>query len=458
MQNLKTIAFYFMKGALLSRFSRAVRDVTLCVGMVCLTVLSHAQSSVKGEFRGEGVVSQNNTLIKKVSSGRVIHRFFDTSPVSPSGRYLALFRFPFEDRAPKPGEAGEVVLVDMKTGKEKVVATSRGFEMQLGANVQWGVSDKALYFNDVDTTTWQAFAVQLDPFSGKKKRMSGTVFMVSANGKMLASYNLVSSRYAQVGYGVVLPAQFTPRNIGPVDTDGIFVTDVKTNQTKMLVTIKEAYEKTIPSIKIANPQEYEYYFFQVKWNPQGTKLLTTLQWSPKGGGPRQRCVVTMNADGSELRTAITPEQWAKGGHHVNWVPDGEHLSMNLNVDGQPGIEVVKVKADGSNLKVVYQKGSGHPSYQPKGLPLIVTDAYFGEMTTKAGKEPLRLLDVSTGKEIQLAEVPLSPNPVFELRVDMHPAWDRSGRYVVFNSYEGGTRNVYIADVKNYLTMHQSKAK
>jgi hypothetical protein len=107
--------------------------------------------------------------VKKISSGRIIHRFFDTSPVSPSGRYLALFRFPSETSSPKPGDAGEVIVVDMKTGKEKVVARSRGWEMQLGANVQWGSSDKELYFNDVDTSSWKAFAVQLDPISGKKK-------------------------------------------------------------------------------------------------------------------------------------------------------------------------------------------------------------------------------------------------------------------------------------------------
>lgn len=60
--------------------------------------------------------------VKKVSSGRIIHRFFDTSPMSPSSRYLALFRFPDEDQSPKPGDAGEVVLVDLETGKEQVVA------------------------------------------------------------------------------------------------------------------------------------------------------------------------------------------------------------------------------------------------------------------------------------------------------------------------------------------------
>lgn len=51
-----------------------------------------------------------------VPGQRMLHRFFDTSPISPSGRYLALFRLPYENRAPVPGDAGDVVLVDLKTG------------------------------------------------------------------------------------------------------------------------------------------------------------------------------------------------------------------------------------------------------------------------------------------------------------------------------------------------------
>lgn len=33
-----------------------------------------------------------------------------------------------------------------------------------------------------------------------------------------------------------------------------------------------------------------------------------------------------------------------------------------------------------------------------------------------------------------------------LRVDPHPAWDRQGRFIVFNGFAGGTRRVYVADM------------
>src|SRR5210317_1814350 len=70
-----------------------------------------------------------------------VHRFFDTSPFSPSGRYIALTRFPFEDRLPIPGDKAEVLLVDLTTGEQHLVAETRGWDTQLGAQVQWGADD-----------------------------------------------------------------------------------------------------------------------------------------------------------------------------------------------------------------------------------------------------------------------------------------------------------------------------
>lgn len=394
--------------------------------------------------------------LRRVASGGVIHRFFDTSPISPSGRYLALFRFPDETKTPRAGQAGDVVVVDLKTGSEKTVCRSRGYEMQLGANVQWGSNDHELIFNDVDTATWKAYAVVIDPATQTSRKLDGTVFMASADGRKLASYNLLASRYAQVGYGVVVPDDRVKRNIGPVADDGLDITDVKSGKCSRLVSIRKVYEETQPSIKITNPENFEYYFFQVKWNPQGTRLLTTLQWSPIGGGPRKRSVITMRADGSELRTAVTPEMWANGGHHVNWTPDGEHLSMNLNVDGQPGLELVTMKYDGTTLKTVFTPGSGHPSFHPKGLPLIITDAYPDEPVAKGdGTSPLRLIDVSQQKEILAGRIFVSMK-TGEFRVDPHPAWDRTGRFVVFNGFSQNTREVYMMDLTEYLRTHSIK--
>jgi hypothetical protein len=78
-----------------------------------------------------------------------IHRFYDTSPFSPSGRLLAVTRFPFEDRRPKPGDTAEIVIIDLESGEHRVVAETCGWDTQLGAQAQWGADDSSLFFNDL---------------------------------------------------------------------------------------------------------------------------------------------------------------------------------------------------------------------------------------------------------------------------------------------------------------------
>jgi hypothetical protein len=133
-----------------------------------------------------------------------------------------------------------------------------------------------------------------------------------------------------------------------------------------------------------------------------------------------------------------------------WTPDGKHISMNLNVDNNPGLELITVKYDGSNLKKVFPVGSGHPSFHPGGLPLVITDAYQHEPVAKNGFVPIRLLNVkkNTEKIIAWVFVPSVEDSAF--RVDPHPTWDRSGRYVIFNGYEDNTRCVFIADLQNAI--------
>lgn len=84
---------------------------------------------------------QEDGNVRLVAEGGCIHRFFDTSPVSPSGKYIALFRFPSEERSPRPGDWGEVFVQDLESGEVLFTARSCGWEMQLGANVQWGADD-----------------------------------------------------------------------------------------------------------------------------------------------------------------------------------------------------------------------------------------------------------------------------------------------------------------------------
>lgn len=393
-----------------------------------------------------------------------IHRFFDTSPISPSGRYLAVFQLPFEDRQPEPGETGNVCVIDLETGKDRAVAETSGWEPQMGANLNWGASDHELFFNDVDTTNWQPYAWKLDPVTGERQRLEGTVYHASTDGRWLISANMVKMRKTQPGYGVRVPDQTVSRNIGASKHDGFYLTDTSNGKRRLLVSIHDLLTQADPPVLMDYPDRYEIYGFHSKFNPQSDRLMLSLRWFPATDEPRWNMFaldfqavryawVTMKLDGSEMACAVGPEQWDKGGHHGTWFPDGKRISMNLNID-RDVLRFVQVNADGSQLRKMLDNtpGSGHPTVCPDGLHLL-TDTYTREATAYGdGTIPLRWVDLRSGEEEVIVRINTQQPCVDSvLRVDPHPAWDRTWRYVTFNAFLGGTRRVFIADMTDLIS-------
>jgi hypothetical protein len=395
--------------------------------------------------------------------GACIHRFFDTSPFSPSGRYLAVLRMPREDRVNIPGEAAEIIVIDLQTGEERVVAETRGWEVQLGANINWGNEDTSLFYNDVDTESWEPFCVRLNVQTGVKIRLEGSIYRISPDGKTIISASVDRMRRTQDGYGVVLPDARVPRNFGLSKDDGLYVTDTETGKRKLLVSIHDVFERAQPAIPRASYEHGECYGFHCKFNPQGDRLLFTMRWYQPGhdqpwnmiGQGLDYWVITMRPDGSDMAVAVGPEQWRKGGHHINWFPDGERLSMNLCIDGDNKLYLAQVHADGTNLRKIINElpGSGHPTVHPDGVH-ILTDAYEGEPVSFGdGTVPLRWINVKEKTEKTIVRIRVG-NPATAissaLRVDPHPAWDPEFKRIAFNGFVNGTRRVFVADLSSLI--------
>jgi hypothetical protein len=389
-----------------------------------------------------------------------IHRFYDSSPFSPSGRYMALTRLPFEDRRPRPGDVAEIDVIDLVTGKARTVAETRGWDVQLGAQLQWGADDRTLLYNDVEPGEWIPYGVHHDLPTAVARRLGGTIYSVAPNGRLAASPCLRRMAVTQGGYGVVVPKDRIPENHGASKDDGIWITDLETGASRLAITLADVVEQAGAALPVAR-ERGDFYAFHVKWNPQGTRLMLALRWLPRSVFPWRRKrrygakhVLTMNADGSEVRVAVSAARWAKGGHHPNWFPDGEHVLMNLNTQGH-GLNFARLALDGSTCETLVPAvpGSGHPTLHPDERHLL-TDAYVDEpLAFGDGTAPVRLIDLRKGSETQLVRIgiqPLAEKSTGVLRVDLHPAWDRTYTRIAFNACPGGKRRVYVADLAQVL--------
>ena len=395
-------------------------------------------------------------------TSRTIHRFIDTSPFSPSGRYLGLTRLPSEERLPTPGEAAQIILVDLESGESRMIAETRGWGTQLGAQVQWGRDDTELYYNDVDTETWTPFGVKLDPSTGSALRLDGTVYMISPNGEFAASPCLRRTGKTQAGYGVVVPPMAVPENRGLADDDGVWITDTRTGRVSSFISLRRIVLSATPAFDVEDYSDGDFFGFHVKWNPRGDRLMFVLRWRPHGtGGKLRHNLITMKRDGSDVRVPIPEALWGNGGHHPNWCPDGERVMMNLKIDG--GImRFVQARYDGSGLRILSERivGSGHPSMHPNQRH-IITDKYLYESEEYGdGTTPLRLIDLESDTEeviVRICSEPGFAGPKGEMRVDPHPAWDRRFRRIAFNVFDPdrATRAVYIASLEEKIAAADS---
>jgi len=391
---------------------------------------------------------------------RCIHRFHLSSPFSPSGRYLGLTRLPREDRPPQAGEPAEIVLVDLTTGEQKVIAETIGWDTQLGAQVQWGSSDAELFFNDIDKDTWIPFGIKLNPLSGAQVKLDGTVYSVSPDGMWAASTCLRRIGATQAGYGVVVPPEYVPTNVGAVDDDGVYVTNTRSGESRMVASYKRIVEEAVPQIDISRYGPGNFYGFHVKWNASSERVMLVLRYMPESDGKRRPMLITMTRDGDDIRVAIPATEWAdKGGNHPNWHPDGEHVMMNLDIDGD-GWMYVQARYDGTGLKKFTEvpANHGHPSIHPGGR-FMISDVYPREADAFGdGTVPLHFVDLQTGQRETLVRMDAvsrffddDMNKASSMRVDLHPAWDRSAyTRVAINGVLDGTRRVFVADLSELV--------
>ena len=69
-----------------------------------------------------------------------------------------------------------------------------------------------------------------------------------------------------------------------------------------------------------------------------------------------------------------------------------------------------------------------------------------------GTVPLRWIDLETGAEQTVVRINTQqPSQDSVMRVDPHPAWDPTSRFVFFNGFVGGTRRVFIADMDSLVS-------
>lgn len=384
--------------------------------------------------------------------GFYIHTFYDICPFSPSQRYLAVSKLPYQDREATYGDMVDVCVIDLHNETIETVYSTKGWGFQLGANLNWGKTDRFLYTNDIIGN--EAVCVRIDLETGETKAYSGPMYHISPDESAVAGFPLDLINITQMGYGVPKFRDVEEIQGAPAD-QGLWHTNLVSGETRLLVSLKDTFDK-------ADDPEFlqggDCYFFHTKYNRQGTRMLQVMRCmffdnpEKKGWNPM---LFTFNPDGTDIRQAVTRLQWSLRGNHPNWHPDGEHIIMNLTPFwlGEQNMRFCMFDHTGGNFRMLSEKhlGSGHPSVDPS-TQWLISDYYVGEYKKlNLPDNPVRLIHLPTMEEFAICTVFTNLDiEVSTFRVDPHPAWSRDYKKVCINAAPEGSRQVLVADLEGYI--------
>ena len=396
--------------------------------------------------------SNGRVPLKKITpdDGFYVHTYYDVCPFSPSGRYLAVTRLPYQDRIPVLGDTAEVCVIDLEDETIQTVYQTRSWGFQTGANVQWGASDNRLYTNDVVKN--RAVCVGINLVSGETRTYGGPMYHIAPDESAVLGFPFELMDVTQAGYGAPAKDPSNPMSLpsGASEAEGIWETTLSDNRTRLLLSLADA-AAMVP--EPAPEENGTFYFWHTKFNRQGTRIMQVLRTLlPSGWGNRNAMVLTLDSQGGDLKFMPQVPIWGAQGGHPNWHPDGEHLIRVLRIDGE-NPRLCQFRSDGTDLRVLSEKilGGGHPTFEESGR-YIVTDHFHGSHPQMVD---IQMIDMGA-EEIEVISTMQTLARAGELeyqphRLDGHPVWSRDYRSVCFQAAPEGNRQLFLADVSEILS-------
>jgi hypothetical protein len=287
-----------------------------------------------------------------------------------------------------------------------------------------------ILFNERDGT--DIVSVLHNVRTGKRKVFPRGINGVTLNGRYAASltYGRLTRLRPVVGYvGTKDP---NPATAHP-DNDGVFLLDLSTGKSTLLVSIAEVYRRLVD--KHPELKSRHMWFNHTVFNKSGTRLFFLARcWTEPPKRELESAMFTVGVDGSRLREVVP---FGKGVSHFEWRNDREIMATFRLLPGAEKQHVLFTdgKPDYKHIGEGFLKSDGHCSFG-RSEDILVTDE--NDATTTSKRLLLYNLATRTGKV--LGTFPMVEKRFLggDLRCDLHPRWNRTGDAVCVDAIDPAT--------------------
>ncbi len=383
--------------------------------------------------------------ITQLTSGPLHHfasAYYHIRSWDASGRYLLCLRTDIADRNPEVGDTASLCMIDAESGEVREIARTCAWNFQQGTMQQWlgSAADSMVIFNDCREGKF--VAVIMNAFTGRVERViDRPVSAVSHDGRSAVSINFARLHQTRPGYGYAGAGQEARLDEDHPADEGLFRIDLETGESQLIVSLDQVFALNPPP---GRPDSLPFWFNHTLINRDDSRVFF-LGRRPRESGGWCTASYTVGLDGSGLRCVLDYD-W--GGSHFDWLSaerlmvtcwyqDSHLLSHLLFSDTE--------SQSGRDYRVLGRgmlTNDGHGRFSDDGR-WMVTDTY-----PMHGSRSLMLMRMSDDALLRLGTFD-DHTDIYDgpWRCDLHPAFDKSGRRLVFDSVDDGTRQVYLAKLR-----------
>lgn len=441
-----------------------------------------------------------NENIIRATNGPKHHLFgfHDIVAFNQSGDKLLSLEVEVFNRPPLPGEKIGVGYSLWENREFVKLGTTNAFNYPQGARQQW-LNDTQFIVNNQIEDHWGADIY--DVSTGTLiKSLDSPIHCLTKDSRI--GYGMNYSRLHRLGgYGYIgIPDKFSSE--ATPSEDGIFETDIRTNKTKLLVSINDV-AKCDPGTS-ANTG-FHHYVTHLVLSPDNKRIAFLHRFFLPDGGIRTR-LMTVGTDGTDMRCIacgfLSHFDWRDNENIFIWGRAGSSIdAMRSNpIFSNPIVAPLLGVAKGAARKLLRRSGGmsmnflmvkdqqeknihpfaqgvmtcdGHPMCCPVNRDICVCDTY----PDKERCRDLYLYNFSTNERMNIGRFRMSdeqPDTSLSaeytegvdekvlslislnqlsftrsgLHCDLHPRWDFNGKMVAFDSIHEGTRQIYVCNVQD----------